>query len=106
MGDTASVQSAQVMIVASTLLVQLFLSSAALLGLFVLRGVLIARDPWDPINRRFIFGVQVTMLLFVGRILIITTGIEAFRILVLTASSRDGKTLACLGGLLLCFCPS
>lgn len=86
MGHFAPGQSAEIMITAATLLVQLFLSSAALLGLFVLRGVLIARDPWDPINRRFIFGVQVTMLLFIGRILMITTGIEAFRILVLLAA--------------------
>ncbi|MEL6840554.1 MAG: hypothetical protein AAFP85_14775 [Pseudomonadota bacterium] len=74
------------MIAAATILVQLFLSCAALLGLFVLRRALIARDPWDPINRRFIFGVQVTMMLFAARVLMIVTGIEAFRIFVLLAA--------------------
>ncbi|MEO0929637.1 MAG: hypothetical protein AAFY14_03155 [Pseudomonadota bacterium] len=74
------------MIAAATILVQLFLSCAALLGLFVLRRALIARDPWDPINRRFIFGVQVTMMLFAARVLMIVTGIEAFRTFVLLAA--------------------
>ncbi|MEM9784984.1 MAG: hypothetical protein AAF801_00680 [Pseudomonadota bacterium] len=74
------------MIAAATILVQLFLSCAALLGLFVLRRALIARDPWDPINRRFIFGIQVTMMLFAARVLMIVTGIEAFRTFVLLAA--------------------
>ncbi|MDX8351395.1 hypothetical protein [Cognatiyoonia sp. IB215182] len=74
------------MIAAATVLVQLFLSCAALLGLFVLRGVLIARDPWEPINRRFLFGLQVTMMLFAARVFMILTGIEAFRIFVLLAA--------------------
>ncbi|MDX8349461.1 hypothetical protein SLH49_15870 [Cognatiyoonia sp. IB215446] len=74
------------MIAAATILVQLFLSCAALLGLFVLRGVLMARDPWEPINRRFLFGVQVTMMLFAARVFMILTGIEAFRIFVLLAA--------------------
>ena len=74
------------MIAAATVLTQLFLSCAALLGLFVLQRVLVRRDPWDPINRRFLFGVRVTMLLFCGRVLMILTGIEAFRILVLLAA--------------------
>lgn len=74
------------MIAAATILVQLFLSCAALAGLFVLRGVLMARDPWEPINRRFLFGVQVTMMLFAARVFMILTGIEAFRIFVLLAA--------------------
>ncbi|WP_108814797.1 hypothetical protein [Loktanella sp. Alg231-35] len=75
------------MISAATVLTQLYLSCAALLGLFVLRRVLIRRDPWDPINRRFLFGVLVMMVLFLGRALMIMTGIEAFRILVLCAAA-------------------
>lgn len=84
------------MIAASTVLMQLVLSAAAVLGLAVLQGVLFRRDPWDPINRRFLFGIRVTMLLFVGRILVALTGIEAFRVLVLL-----GAALIPLGVLIL-----
>lgn len=75
------------MILAAVVLTQLFLSCAALVGLFVLQRVLQSRDPWDPINRRFLFGARVTMVLFAGRVLMIMTGIEAFRILVLCAAA-------------------
>jgi len=75
------------MIAAATIMTQLFLSCAALLGLFVLQSVLVRRDPWDPINRRFLFGVRMTMVLFAGRALMILTGIEAFRVLVLFAAA-------------------
>ena len=75
------------MISAATILTQLYLSCAALLGLYVLQRVLIRRDPWDPINRRFLFGVRITMALFLGRVLMIMTGIEAFRVLVLFAAA-------------------
>lgn len=75
------------MIAAATVITQLFLSCAALLGLFVLQTVLVRRDPWEPINRRFLFGVRMTMVLFAGRVLMILTGIEAFRILILFAAA-------------------
>lgn len=75
------------MISAAIILTQLFLSCAALVGLFVLQRVLQSRDPWDPINRRFLFGARVTMVLFAGRALMIMTGIEAFRVLVLCAAA-------------------
>lgn len=75
------------MIAAATVLTQLFLSCAALVGLFVLQSVLVRRDAFDPINRRFLFGVRITMLLFAGRALMIMTGIEAFRILILFAAA-------------------
>lgn len=75
------------MIAAATILTQLFLSCAALLGLCVLQRVLVARDAWDPINRRFLFGVRITMVLFAGRVLMIVTGLEAFRILVLFSAA-------------------
>ena len=55
------------MIAAATILTQLFLSCAALLGLYVLQSVLVRRDATDPINRRFLFGIRVTMVLFAGR---------------------------------------
>ncbi|MDP5085673.1 MAG: hypothetical protein NWQ23_09650 [Yoonia sp.] len=75
------------MIAAATILTQLFLSCAALLGLYVLQSVLVRRDATDPINRRFLFGIRVTMVLFAGRALMIVTGIEAFRILILAAAA-------------------
>lgn len=75
------------MIAAATVLTQLFLSCAALLGLYVLQSVLIRRDARDPINQRFLFGIRVTMLLFAGRVLMILTGIDAFRILVLLGAA-------------------
>lgn len=75
------------MISAAVILTQLFLSCAALAGLLLLQNVLVRRDEWDPINRRFLFGVRVTMVLFLGRVLMIVTGLEAFRILVLAAAA-------------------
>ncbi|MEL7180490.1 MAG: hypothetical protein AAFN63_11725 [Pseudomonadota bacterium] len=75
------------MIAAATIITQLFLSCAALVGLFVLQTVLVRRDQWDPINRRFLFGVRITMVLFAGRMLMILTGVEAFRILILFAAA-------------------
>ncbi|PJI91408.1 hypothetical protein BC777_0236 [Yoonia maricola] len=75
------------MIAAATIITELFLSCAALVGLFVLQRVLLRRDPWDPINRRFLFGLRITMMLFVGRVLMIMTGIDAFRILILLAAA-------------------
>ncbi|PXW70843.1 hypothetical protein C7964_102742 [Loktanella sp. PT4BL] len=75
------------MIAAATIMTQLFLSAAALTGLFVLQTVLTRRDRDDPINRRFLFGVRVTMVLFAGRALMILTGIEAFRILTLLGAA-------------------
>ena len=75
------------MIAAADVLTQLFLSGAALIGLFVLATVLSWRDPWDPINRRFLFGIHVMMILFAGRVLIPVTGINAFRILVLLGAA-------------------
>ena len=71
----------------AALLTQLFLSCAALTGLFVLQTVLVRRDPYEPINRRFLFGVRATMLLFAGRVLMTLTGIEAFRFFVLFAAA-------------------
>ncbi len=87
MGTPAPIYAAQQMIAAATIMTQLFLSAAALTGLFVLQTVLTRRDRDDPINRRFLFGVRVTMVLFAGRALMILTGIEAFRILTLLGAA-------------------
>jgi hypothetical protein len=64
-------------------LTQLCMSLAALLGLLTLQMVLQRRDRRDPINRRFLFCLRITMLLFVGRVLITLTGVPFFRIFVL-----------------------
>jgi hypothetical protein len=83
----ATSKAARQVIAAATILTQLFLSCAALVGLFVLQTVLTRRDPDDPINRRFLFGVRITMMLFAGRALMILTGVEAFRVLILFAAA-------------------
>ncbi len=74
------------MIAAANILMVLFLSCAALIGLGLLHAVLTRQDRWNPINRRFIFGVRLTMLLFAGRALAIVTGMEEFRFFVLLAA--------------------
>ncbi len=87
MVDLAALQGTRRMIAAATMITQLYLSCAALVGLYVLQTVLVRRDPWEPINRRFLFGIRITMVLFAGRVLMILTGIEAFRILILFAAA-------------------
>lgn len=71
------------MTAAAPLIGNLFLSLAALAGLFVVHGVVSARDPWAPLNRRDLFGLRVSVVLFAGRALVIITGSDAFRLLVL-----------------------
>lgn len=66
---------------------QVFLSVAALGGIALLYGVLRARAPFDPLNRRFLFALRVLMLIFAGRALIILTGVEAFRFVVLLGAA-------------------
>ena len=56
----------------------LFLALAAIAGLLILRGVICARDPWAPLNRRFLFGLRVMMMLFAGRALFVLIDIELF----------------------------
>lgn len=65
----------------------LFLSVGALAGLLILQGVITARDGSTPLNRRFLFGLRITAVLFAGRALMILTGVEAFRFLVLLAAA-------------------
>jgi hypothetical protein len=75
------------MIAAAPILMQIVLSASALLGLYALQNLLARRDPWDPVARRFLFGIRVTMLLFLGRILTVVTGAELFRILTLLGAA-------------------
>ncbi len=75
------------MIAAAPYLTDLFLSMSALVGLGVLHHTITSRDVADPINRRFLFGVRVTMLLFAGRALVVVTGGHGFRALVLLAAA-------------------
>ena len=65
------------------LLVDTLLSVAAVAGLLILRAALRARDPRDPINRRFLFAITVSLLIFGGRSLVMLTGADLFRVPVL-----------------------
>ena len=67
--------------------VDVYLSLAAVGGLVILHRVITARGADDPLNRRFLFGLRVTMLLFAGRALVMATGLTGFRVLVLLAAS-------------------
>ncbi len=71
------------MISLANVLTDLYLSLAALIGLSILHMTLSGDD---PLIRRFVFGVRVTMLLFAGRALVVLTGGEAFRFLVMLAA--------------------
>lgn len=71
------------MIPAANVLTDLYLSAAALIGLSLLHMTL---DREDPLSRRFVFGVRVTMLLFLGRALVVLTGGAAFQFLVMLAA--------------------
>ena len=74
----------------------LFLSLSALAGLLILQAVICARDPWAPLNRRFLLGLRVMAMLFAGRALLILTGLDFFRFFILL-----GATLIPLSVLLL-----
>ncbi|AGI67347.1 hypothetical protein OAN307_c16800 [Octadecabacter antarcticus 307] len=65
----------------------LFLSLAALAGLLILQSVICARDPWEPLNRRFLFGLRVMAMLFVGRAFLILTGADFFRFFILLGAA-------------------
>ncbi|MCF2904208.1 hypothetical protein L0666_04345 [Octadecabacter sp. CECT 8868] len=67
--------------------VNLFLSLAALAGVFILQRVICARDPWAPLNRRFLMGLRVMIMLFAGRALLVLTGWEVFRFFILLGAS-------------------
>lgn len=65
----------------------LFLSLAAIAGIWILQSVICARDPWEPLNRRFLLGLRVMAMLFAGRALLILTGLEFFRFFILLGAT-------------------
>ncbi len=65
----------------------LVLSLAALAGLMILQGVIMARDRSAPLNRRFLFGLRVLMMLFAGRALFVVTDLQVFRFFILLAAA-------------------
>ncbi len=75
------------MIPAAPMVTDLALSVAALAGLLILHQTLVGRGRWDPLNRRFIFGIRVTILLFAARVLGPLTGLAAFDRVVLFAAA-------------------
>jgi len=75
----------------------LFLSLCAVVGLVILHGVIAVRGAREPLNRRFLFGLRVMMLLFAGRALFVMTEFGVFRVFVLL-----GAALIPLSVLLLC----
>lgn len=68
-------------------LANLFLSLAALAGILILRAVITARDRRAPLNRRFLFGLNVLSMLFGARFLLVVTGLDPFRLFILLAAS-------------------
>lgn len=75
------------MIAAANIFTDLYLSVAALIGLLILHAALKANAPDDLLVRRMIFGLRVGMVLFAGRALIVLTGGQGFRFMVLLAAS-------------------
>lgn len=75
------------MIAAANIMTDLYLSVAALMGLAILHGALKASAADDLLGRRLIFGLRVGMMLFAGRALIVLTGGQGFRFLVLLAAA-------------------
>ncbi|MGJ8611163.1 MAG: hypothetical protein ACSHWY_08720, partial [Octadecabacter sp.] len=65
----------------------LFLTLSALAGLLILQSAICARDPWAPLNRRFLLGLRVMAMLFAGRALLILTGVEFFRFFILLGAT-------------------
>jgi len=68
-------------------LAALLLSLAATAGVVLLHQVVQARGADEPLNRRFMFGLRVTALLYAGRALAAVTGVGLFDALVLIAAS-------------------
>jgi len=68
-------------------LTELFLSLAACAGLLVLQRLVAAQGAWQPLNRRFLFGLRVALLIYAGRAFMVLTGLEAFGFLVLLGAA-------------------
>ncbi len=75
------------MTLAATQTGNLFLSLAALAGLLILHRVITARDPWAPLNRRFLLGLRVMAILFAGRAFFILTDAGFFRFFILLGAA-------------------
>lgn len=75
------------MIATASVMTDLVLSSAALIGLCVVHSVLRENSANDPLTRRFVFALRVAMLLFAGRASIVLTGGMWFRSIVLFAAA-------------------
>lgn len=75
------------MIAAANIVTDLVLSTTALIGLAVVHAVLQGDRPDDPMVKRFVFALRVSMLLFAGRALIVLTGGMWFRSIVLLAAA-------------------
>lgn len=67
---------------AAPLLTELYLSLATLIGLIAVHRMLTSADPDEPITRRFLFGIRVTLMLFAGRALAILLGSDWLYLLV------------------------
>lgn len=65
----------------------LFLSVAALAGVMILSYVIASRGAQEPLNRRFLFGLRVIMVLFAGRALFVLTDVQFFRFFIVLAAS-------------------
>lgn len=75
------------MIASANVLTDLYLSAAALIGLSVLHWHTRPSAATSPLSRRFLFVLRVGMLLFIGRMLVVLTGGEWFRFVVLLAAA-------------------
>lgn len=75
------------MIAAAAILTDLALSLAAVIGLAVVHRSVTASGPFEALNRRFLFGLRVTILLYLGRALMILTGSGLFGAMVLLAAA-------------------
>lgn len=65
----------------------LFLALAAVAGLLILHNAICTRDPWAPLNRRFLFGLRVMMMLFAGRSMLVLTDLPFFRFFILLGAA-------------------
>lgn len=72
---------------AAPVLADLYLSLAALVALVTLASTLRGQGAWDPLSRRFLFGIRVTMILFAGRALMALTGGDWFQFMVFFAAA-------------------
>ena len=75
------------MIASANVLTDLYLSAAALIGLSVLHWHTRPSAATSPLSRRFLFVLRAGMLLFIGRMLVVLTGGEWFRFVVLLTAA-------------------